>query len=56
MPLKPEQQAKFNLVCERIAGGMGLKSACEIEGTPDFRTAIRWLNDDKDESGGMSDA
>ncbi len=48
MPLNEKQQKQFNMVCERIAGGESLRSACKDKGLPDRDTINRWLNADND--------
>ncbi len=48
MALNAKKQMQFNMVCERIAGGESLRSACKDKGLPDRDTINRWLNADND--------
>ncbi len=48
MALNHNQQKQFNMVCERIAGGESLRSACKDNDLPDRDTINRWLNADND--------
>ena len=41
--MTPAQQAKFDRVCELVAGGMSVNKACEEDGTPSRRTFYLWL-------------
>lgn len=36
-------QEKADAICERLAGGLSLRKACEAEGGPDPSTVLRWL-------------
>lgn len=45
MPLTPEQQAKFDLVCDRLMEGQSLRKACSDDLTPSTSTVMAWLAD-----------
>jgi hypothetical protein len=47
MPLNEKQMAKFDLVCERIAGSsLGLRAICAAADVPSISTFRQWLADE----------
>ena len=48
MALNDKQQAQFDIVCKRIAGGMSLRSACELDDVPTAESIRKWLNADEE--------
>jgi len=55
MALKPEQQAKFNLVCERIADGMSLRKACKPSDVISKKSFLQWIAENGGEGSKLSD-
>jgi hypothetical protein len=49
MALNAQQQAAFDIVCIRIAGGESLRAVCELDDALPARETIRgWLRGDQD--------
>ena len=47
MALNDKQQAQFDTVCARIAGGASLRDACAHDDVPTVECIRLWLNGDK---------